>query len=569
MKKVVEANSMRRAKGDAPLARRTPWHSFSSGPVATLRTKTPELDIVLISFLVVVGSLALWPLWLHIVRIWTSDSLRVIGAAFPVISFVGVLAAWRQLGWRTDGSFWGILPLALGVRLAQAIAISPIFSMSQGGYWLEVHGGPLLFLYGVGAALLFGGWRLLRLAILPLSLLLCINPIPTTFNRLFDMPLQELSASTARAFAHLIGLHPTGVQLRMMFAPDFGMMIVPGCNGIRGSITLAYLALIYGYTRHLRMRTLALIGPVALLSGYVLNLLRLCILVVYYRIGLSVPSIQNYGAEVDYVIGCTVFLTATIGLGFLVRSLEPKTDPLAPSAEVPVVRNLQTNSRLFAALRALCFIAITIVPAMHARALFSSDLFQRPTEASLIQKLPATVGSFKLIRTYSEQQYATGGPVMFVLGDYVGPADQNGVPRQITMALYVASGYHRVIDSKLLQGQKPVWTASLDAPLNSSQTVPYGTSLYDDGMKRQFNAETTCTEKTCWNPLLDYQQFSIKSYLPQQSGKYLPIVLRGEWLDSDPIATDVLRQRFEDDVRLFTRQLSVNGLVATAGTVAE
>jgi exosortase J len=141
--------------------------------------------------------------------------------------------------------------------------------------------------------MLFGGPRLLRASIAPLCLLLFVNPVPAAFNSLVDLPLQHLSASTARSFAHFIGLQPTGVQLRMMFAPNFGMFIAPGCNGVRGSITLGYLALIFGYVRRLRLRLLILTTLAALLMGYALNLLRLCVLVVYYRTGVNFPSIQK------------------------------------------------------------------------------------------------------------------------------------------------------------------------------------------------------------------------------------------------------------------------------------
>ena len=107
----------------------------------------------------------------------------------------------------------------------------------------------------------------------------------------------------------------------MMFAPDFGMLIVPGCDGNRGAITLAYLTLIFGYTRRLRGWLLAAVSLAAMLLGYGLNLLRLCLLVIYYRIGLSVPSIQKHGEGVDYAIGCTLFLVATVVIGLGIRAL--------------------------------------------------------------------------------------------------------------------------------------------------------------------------------------------------------------------------------------------------------
>jgi exosortase J len=538
--------------------------SQSHASVKGILFALPPGRVILATVLTVAGSLALLPLWLHIARIWWSDPLRVIGAAFPPIALLGVMAAWRRLHWVMAGSLWGLVPIVIAVQLAKYVNVAPYANVTQSVYWAQIHMGPVLFLYGAGAVVLFGGWGLLRRASLPLCLLLCVNPVPGSFNVAFDLPLQELSANTARAFAHLIGLHPTGEQLKMMFSPDFGMLIVPGCNGVRGSITLAYLALIYGYTRRLRPAVLLGAGFAALLIGYGMNLLRLCLLVVYYRVGLSVTSIQPYGAGVDYAIGCTVFLLGTMALGFMIRSLEPPPEAAALSADQTQPAKIALPSKLFA-VSVLCLLVVTGVSLVQERALFSPKAWAEPNETEMLDDLPRSVGAFTLVRSYTEHQYSTGGKPILVLGEYAGPVGQDGQAAHVTLGLYVASGYHRVIDSKVVRGLRPLSTGAFDAASAKGIPVALGTSLYDDGISQEFNAETNCTASSCENPMVTYQRFRVSDYLTSASGNRLPIVFRMEWPHDDETPSQVLHSRFQATVQEFIRGLDMQALVAHAG----
>src|ERR1035441_10222921 len=88
----------------------------------------------------------------------------------------------------------------------------------------------MLLAYGSAVVLLLGGVRLYRAALFPILLLWFANPIPSRFSLLVDMPLQHASAHIARGFAMSLGHSLTPDHLRLMFTPDFGMFIAPGCN---------------------------------------------------------------------------------------------------------------------------------------------------------------------------------------------------------------------------------------------------------------------------------------------------------------------------------------------------
>jgi exosortase J len=488
------------------------------------------------------------------------------------VACVGVLVSWRRLGWSIDGTFWALPLLALSMPLARAIAVSTFVVGYNGQRLSLMNFGTVLFLYAGGSVLLFGGPRLLRASIVPLCLLLLIDPVPHVFNLAVDLPLQHLSASAARAFAHLIGLQPTGAQLRMMFAPDFGMFIAPGCNGVRGSITLGYLALIFGYARRLRPRWLLLIALAAVLLGYAFNFLRLCLLVVYYRIGLNFPSIQRHGAGIDYAIGCTLFLFAAIGLGLLIRSLEPAAvreiegPNQRPAMErFAYPRGVRRQGYAEAA-RALCFLALTlvfIVPELRSAAWRPGP---RPNEQEVLGSFPLMVGPYRLTRTWAE--HYDNGMIALAMAEYSAPPNTGDTAKTFTFGFWVISASHLVSSSKFIQGIAAQWNGSFDATARRAMPVRFVTSFYDDGISRVYDAESTCSRNACTGRFTVGEHKGFFFAGPGFSDlnlmlrdKSLPILLRREWLDSEPMASDDLRAQFENDARLFIAQTDLRPLV--------
>jgi len=474
-----------------------------------------------------------------------------------------------------DGSLWGLPILVLGLVLAQLnsslIVAFRIHAQNQS----LLHSGIDLFLYAVGAVLLFGGTQLLRASIAPLCLLLCVNPVPYAYNAAVDLPLQFLSANTARHFAYMIGLQPTGQQLRMMFTPNFGMMIVPGCNGVRGSVTLGYLALIFGYIRHLRPRVLALTTLGAFLAGYAFNLLRLCVLVIYYRIGMTHVSIQPYGANVDYGIGCTLFLIATFGVGLFIRwiELKPRMQRLPPAPAARNLRSSKVHTGYATLARLVCFLLLAIVfivPMLGAR---TSIHLKQPNEHELAASLPSQVGPYHLVRTYTET--LSGSLVEFLFADYATPSNSAGVTSRLTLGIYMGVGKHLVAYSKFAQGVRPNWSGTMDVSSVAAQpTLPvhYVTTLYDDGVSRQYNAETVCYESGCTASIdsgagaLFVSAPKLIDFFSASDSAHLTILVRKELPDSDATPTAVEQTQFESDVRQFTEQLNLPALLHQDGT---
>ena len=529
------------------------------GAAAEVWERHKLLQPVLITLLVVVGSLALFPLWASAWALWSRDPLRSIGMFFPGISLIGTLAVWRRMQWSVDGTYWGIPIVVVAVIAARAFHASTAGVVVHGQSWGLLHPGMALFCYGVGATLLFGGPRLLRQALFPLCLLLLINPVPRFFDTLFDLPLQELSANTARAFAHAIGLKPTGVELRMMFAPNFGMMIVPGCNGIRGSVTFGYLALIFGYYRGLSKRALALFTVSAVLLGYAFNLVRLCLLVMYYRVGLSVPSIQKYGVQMDYAIGCSLFLIATLGLGVVIRYAAIKHGRTPKLAGVPPMFKLAGAGRSLPG-RALGFAAVVLIFLIPQLKAIASARRTRPTEAQVMHALPRTVGRYTLVRSWAEHD--TNGNVSMLMSDY---ADQTTNAR-LTFGVWLGGNNHFVALSKQIQGLRPQSTGSFDTTTGHALPVHFVTSFYNDGVNLSYDAETACTSSGCEEHLagangkMQFMAPRFADLIVAPTSRRLPILLRREWVGTDASASEA-RAKLESSAREFMTNLDMQQLL--------
>ena len=152
--------------------------------------------------LAVLGVSAIWrPMW-SLWSMWTTDPLKSIGMAAPLVSVVLILRVWRALGWRAQGTWWGLLPLIASMAMTR-IQEQTVLILVVSPHWSTALPPPSLALlaYGAGVVLLLGGTQLFQAALFPIVLLWFANPIPNVFSLAVDLPLQEVSAHIARCNA--------------------------------------------------------------------------------------------------------------------------------------------------------------------------------------------------------------------------------------------------------------------------------------------------------------------------------------------------------------------------------
>ncbi len=470
--------------------------------VISRRSQTPSFAVwSAVIVLAATGCLGIERELILLWRCWTTDPLRSIGMLIPPVSIFFTLRVWRQNGFEMRGSWWGLLLIGAAFFTGILHQNAELFFTAGGALVSLIPLTLPVYLYGSGVVLLFAGKRVWREAWFPLALLLLSQPVPVLTSSMIDIPLQNISARVARDFATLIHFAPTTPQLRLMFSPDFGMFIAPGCDGIRGAVTLGYLALILGYLKRVSLRRWAAYVVGGVLLGYLFNFIRLCVLVIYYRIALGHPALEGIAKQADYVIGSCLFLLAILIFVWLASlpgeepgssasitgsALRTRTPQFRAEIAVPSTSNLFLRCAAFAA-------ALIVVLALPSSALRSRPDTQRSTQpsAASLAPFPKQIGSFALSRTWYEQ---SGGQTLVESGAYSAPNSD-----EVILAVWVAPFvyFHDANSCWLARGLQPQRVDSLPFVTAQGHSADLSTGFYNDGVTDSIVVSLACTPDSC------------------------------------------------------------------------
>jgi exosortase J len=531
--------------------------------VPILRTSriSPARYAALSTVLAVIGLSTIWFTMLSLWTLWTTDALKSIGMVIPLVSLVLVLRVWRRLDWEAEGTWWGLallVVMAAIVRIQQQTILILVISPK----WATVLPPPslVLFAYGSGVVLLFGGVRLYRAALFPIFLLLFANPVPHVFSTLVDLPLQHASAHVARAFAMHLGNTLTPDNLRLMFTPDFGMFIAPGCDGIRGSVTMGFIALIAGYVYRFRWYANALVVAGAVLLGYVFNLARLCLLVLYYVVALHFPSLQGKAENADYVIGASLFLFATLLLfSVILRLRDDKKSSLAASDPEQNVSSRDGSHEATAHLIAMSVLVLLGFAGLRqARASTSPYVWAAPQAA--VERFPEHLGNYELVRSWNET--LPTGTVVYVWGEYA--LANGGSP--ISIGLSPVLGWHDPLICHFARGEQPLWHGQIAVATANVTPTGFSSSFYNDGVSQFIEASTICTGGSCNEFVTERVHFGFVYTRPDagyllsdKSERPIPVMLRVETVDTT-LPADVAREQLTQKLRAFLAVVRLDDL---------
>ncbi|SEG61486.1 exosortase J [Bryocella elongata] len=426
-----------------------------------------------------------WPSAIRLANFWLTDDLKSMGALIPLVCFALILRAWRSAGWNTRGTWWGIALLVFWAMVVFVRDQTLLVITVNKGWLLQIPPLPLVaVMYALGLVLALGGRDLLRRCWFPVLLMWAVIPVPQTFSRRVDLPLQYISAQVARSFAHLLRTPLTADRLRLMFTPNFGMFIAPGCNGIRGSITLGLAAIVVSYVYRFRWFVYAPVVLGSVMLGYLFNLLRLCLLVVYYKIALPYPWLQTKGEMADYLIGGTLFMIA-LGIFFtVVNYLREKPSDLRPAAEPSAPDTTPLRPFL---IRGAALIVLGVLFAAEYTHLHAEE----PVTARVIPRLPDHIGNYRLVDRYDDS--LLDGVVVYTWGEYAGP--ESGSPH-IKLGFSPVLDVHDVEVCHMTRGQDPAWHGQIDADTPGGKTQFSGFT-YMSGTMQWLEASSVCDGGTC------------------------------------------------------------------------
>ena len=520
---------------------------------------------VLAVVLAILGLSTIWSSMHSLWAMWTTDALKSIGMFVPLISFVLILRVWRSLGWEMNGSWWGLAILVATAVIVQMRDRSILILVLSPQWQISLPPPPLVvFAYGAGVVLLFGGTRLFRAALFPLILLFFVNPAPHIFNTLIDLPLQRASAHVARSFAIALGQPLSPDQLRLMFTPEFGMFIAPGCNGIRGAITMGFIALVAGYIYRFRWYAHAAVVAGAVLLGYVFNFARLCILVLYYIVALRITWLQNRAEMGDYIIGACLFLLGTFLLFHVVRRLSESPGKIKPPAiSFPGLIAPAYGPSFyprFAALLLLVLFSSYGVARSYAYAHTGAFAAQMEAEQNAPGQFPARIGRYTLSRTWNENFFT--GPLIYHWAQYV----EEGGASSVSIGISPVLGSHDTLICHTSRGEDPLWRDQLTLATASSAAVDFSGTFFNDGATQYLEASTVCSGGSCGERSSDgnhigflYSKPDTRSLFTQEPQRPIPILLRAETIDTT-LPAEMARQQLTKTMRSFVSSVDLNGL---------
>jgi exosortase len=216
----------------------------------------------------VLAGLLLWlyiPTLTHLVGQWWNDPNFSHGFFVPLFSaFVIWQERSRLTGLSPRPSWWGLLFLGFGLC---------VLIVGQMGAELFLSRLSLLIVLA-GLIVLFLGWSFFRALLFPWAFLLLMIPIPAIVFNQITFPLQLLASKVASTTLPWMGV-PVLREGNVIVLPAMALEVAEACSGIRSLMSLATLAVIYGYLMEPKVAVRVLLALASVPIAVAANSLRI------------------------------------------------------------------------------------------------------------------------------------------------------------------------------------------------------------------------------------------------------------------------------------------------------
>jgi exosortase J len=280
-----------------------------------------------------------------------------------------------------------------------------------------------------------------------------------------------------------------------MFTPDFGMFIAPGCDGMRGAVALGYTALIVGYLKRVSIARWFLYVSGAVLLGHLFNLIRLCALVLYYRIAVGHHALEAMAKQADYAIGGFLFFAAVVL--FLWAVLRKEGNSIAMSG-FSAPRDTPDDGRqrfIYWELASFAVLVLVVaVPGLRAirnsqESLVASIRKGEVTSQELDDRMPKQLGDYRLDRAWQEK---AGTVAVFETAAY-----RTGASNEIQLGIWLRPTAHIIQNSWWTHGESPKMQSVRSFVTARGKSVSFDTAFYSDGVTDSLTGNIYCTPTVC------------------------------------------------------------------------
>jgi exosortase len=218
-----------------------------------------------------VGILALLTLWLysttltHLIGQWWHDPNFSHGFFVPLFAAFVVWEERRRLVQLSPNPTWtGLAVIALALFLLLLGQLGAELFLARFSFLLLIAGLILFFL----------GWNFFRALLFPWAFLLLMIPIPAILFNQLTFPLQMQASRVAAFILPLFGV-PILREGNVITLPAMSLEVAEACSGIRSLMSLATLAVIYGYLMERRVWLRWLLALASIPIAIVANSVRI------------------------------------------------------------------------------------------------------------------------------------------------------------------------------------------------------------------------------------------------------------------------------------------------------
>jgi exosortase len=234
--------------------------------------------------------------------------------AVPVIIYM-IWQKWRSFEEGKGANLLGLAGVVLTTGLYIACLHLKIFTISS----------VLMVLTVVCAFVYLGGWRIVRVLVIPILLMFLLIPIPNQLYVWMTLPLQLKVSQVSELLIHLFHV-PLFREGNVLTTPGKVFEVIEACSGIRSLMALFSLSLMLGYftlRRNLSVLLLLAFGvPVAMF----VNIVRVVLMILayhYFALDLTEGSAHTITSSVVF----TVALALLYMLQRILESWETKKIP--------------------------------------------------------------------------------------------------------------------------------------------------------------------------------------------------------------------------------------------------
>jgi exosortase len=244
----------------------------------------------------------------HLVGQWAHDPNYSHGFFVPLFSLFVVWSEREKLRkLPVAPSATGLLVLLFGLAVLSAGTLGAELFLSRFSLLLTIS----------GLVVITYGWNYMRAIFFPWIFLLFMIPIPAIILNQITFPLQLLASKAAALALPLMGV-PVLREGNIIQLPAMALEVAEACSGIRSLMSLATLAIIYGYLLEPRTSIRVILAfasiPIAVLANS-LRIIGTGLLVQYW----DPDKAQGFFHEFS---GWVIFVVSLVMLFVLHRALQ-------------------------------------------------------------------------------------------------------------------------------------------------------------------------------------------------------------------------------------------------------